>query len=101
LSVIKSPHVSGSFQYDQNIKENDGFLGLNYCRDMKTFELFRLLTDLGKKKFTGKKNRYSEFVDEVKVTSDCYLNLELDGEVFQAKNIVFSIIPSAINILGI
>jgi diacylglycerol kinase (ATP) len=100
LSLIKTPHVSGSFQYDQDIQENDGYLGLNYCFDLNTIELLGLLNDLGKKRFSGKKKRISEFVHDLKVFSGDYLNLELDGEVYQAKDISFSIIPNAINILG-
>ncbi len=100
LSIIKTPHVSGSFQYDQQILENDGYLGLNYCFDMNKAELLGFLSDLGNKRFSGKKKRISEFVSDVKVYSEDYLNLELDGEVYQTGDISFSILPSAINLLG-
>lgn len=100
LSIIKTPHVSGSFQYDQQILENDGYLGLNYCFDMNKAELLGFLNDLGNKRFSGKKRRISEFVSDVKVCSKDYLNLEMDGEVYRASDISFSILPGAINLLG-
>ena len=49
LGIIKNPFVSGSFRYDQSIRQDDGRLGLNYCNNMNRLELIKTLFDLARK----------------------------------------------------
>jgi diacylglycerol kinase family enzyme len=100
LGIIKNPFVSGSFRYDQAIKNNDGRLGLNYCHDMNIWELLKTLFDLALGKFSGSSKRVSYFTKSIRIKTDKIIPLETDGEVFLGTNFKFSIIPRAINTLG-
>jgi diacylglycerol kinase family enzyme len=100
LSVLKNPHVSGSYIYDQEIRADDGRLGLNYCSEMSTWELLRTLWDLRQGHFSGKARRVSMAVTKVQVHSDELIALELDGEVVMAKEICFALSQRRINLLG-
>jgi diacylglycerol kinase family enzyme len=100
LSVIKNRHISGSFHYDQPVLQADGNLGLNYCIDLSTPELIGTLIDLNKGVFSGKRKRYSKYVQNLHIKSEKDIAVETDGEVFRAHDIQFSIIPSALNVLG-
>ncbi len=100
LAVLKNPHVSGDFKYDQPIQQDDGWLGLNYCASMNRFELLKTLADLSKGRFSGQPKRCSEFVKNLEIETQVPAPLETDGEVFLAKNIRFSVLPKAIHLLG-
>lgn len=100
LSVIKIPFVSGSFRYDQDIKKDDGLLGLNYCENMSRWELIKTLVDLSKGKFirSGNTKRQSAFVKELELSAKDWIAFETDGEVELANNIRYSIVPKAIKV---
>ena len=100
LSVLKNPHVSGIFYYDQDISMDDGWLGLNYCSEMSKCQMLGVLRDLAKGRFTGKPKRFSMKTKEVDVFSEEFIALEMDGEVVEAKDIHFSIAKRKINVLG-
>jgi diacylglycerol kinase family enzyme len=100
VSVVKNPNVSGNFRYDQDIKPNDGYLGLNYSFGLNKWELLRSLYDLSRGRFSGKAKRCSVLTTGIKISADHPLALETDGEVTFAKTMEFSIIPAAINLLG-
>ncbi len=100
LAVLKNPHVSGDFKYDQPIQQDDGWLGLNYCAGMNRFELMKTLADLSKGRFSGKPKRFSELVKNLLAKTDELLPLETDGEVRLAKNIHFSLVPQGTRLLG-
>lgn len=99
LAVLKNPHVSGDFKYDQPIQQADGSLGLNYCASMSRFELLETLADLSKGRFSGKPKRFSELVKNLQVITEGLQPLETDGEVCLAKNIRFSLVPQGIQML--
>lgn len=99
LSVAKIPFISGNLRIDQEIKRDDGRLGLNYCGKMNKRDLLKLLFDLGHGQFGNRADRHSYFVESLNVESKGYLQLEMDGEVFQAKDIQFGILPRKLNIL--
>ncbi len=101
LAVNKHNYVSGGLHYDQNLKPDDAFLGLNYCYDMTVFELIRTLLDLRKGVFSGKQKRESVMVRELDINSEQYVAIETDGEIQQGGQIRFYIIPKAINVLGL
>ncbi len=100
LAVLKNPHVSGDFKYDQPIQQDDGWLGLNYCAGMSRLELLKTLTDLSKGRFLGKPKRFSELVKNLQVITEKLQPLETDGEVCLAKNIKFNFVPQGIQLLG-
>lgn len=100
LAILKNPHVSGNFKYDQHIRQDDGWLGLNYCASMNRFELLKTLADLSKGRFSGKPKRHSEFVKGLHISTGELLPLETDGEVCLARNIHFGLVPQGIQLLG-
>jgi diacylglycerol kinase family enzyme len=100
LAVLKNPHVSGDFRYDQPIRQDDGWLGLNYCTGMSRFELVKTLADLLNGRFSGKPGRHSVFIKNLQIQTTAPVPLETDGEVCLAKNIRFSVLPQAIHLLG-
>jgi diacylglycerol kinase family enzyme len=100
ISVVKNPNISGSFRYDQEILPGDGFLGLHFCHDMNKRELVATLMDLSNGRFSGREKRVSARVRACRIESKEMLALEADGEVVQARNIDFSLLPGAIRIAG-
>ena len=100
LTVLKNPHVSGGFVYDQDIRADDGCLGLNYCSGMNKWELLNTLWDLSRGRFSGKAKRFSLAVTKAQVLPDQWIALELDGEVVRAKGIRFALSRRKINLLG-
>ena len=100
LSVLKNPHVSGSYAYDQDIRADDEFLGLNYCSEMSKLQLLNVLWDLRKGRFSGKPGRFSAKVKQMEVFPDKCVALEVDGEVTEARQVRFSLATRKINVLG-
>lgn len=100
LAVLKSPHVSGSFRYDQAIDPADGQLGFHYCDGLTKVELLRLLWDLGRGRFRGRPRRYSHRVRTVQVTVPHAVPLETDGEVYPGTDFVFSVLPQHLPLFG-
>lgn len=100
LAVLKNPHVSGRFVYDQDISMDDAQLGLNYCCGMSRWQLLNVLWDLSKGRFSGKPGRHSMKVRKVEVSPDAFIPLEMDGEVVEANDIRFSLAENRIYLLG-
>ena len=101
LAVLKSPFVSGSFCFDDPVQRDDGFLGINICLDMTKIELLGTLIGLAKGQFRGRPKTSSFPTKHLTVCMDTPVSLEMDGEVFQASKVRFSVLPGAINLLGL
>jgi diacylglycerol kinase family enzyme len=99
LAILKNPHLGGIFRFDQPIRPDDDRLGMNYCHNMQKWEMIRTLMDLRKGQFSGKSKRHTSFVHKLKVITQHYVSLEMDGEVESAKDIAFSIAPWKIKLL--
>ena len=100
LAVLKNPHVSGNFKYDQRIEPDDGLLGLNYCEKMNALELVHTLFDLSKGVFSGYPQRVSLTAKRIEIRPEQYTPFEMDGEVLLAKDICIDVLPGAIHLLG-
>lgn len=100
LSVLKNPHVSGSYTYDQDVKVDDGLLGVNYCGDMSKWQLLDVLWDLRRGRFSGKPKRFSLKASGLAVLPEKFVALEMDGEVVDATEAYFSLSRRKINLLG-
>ena len=100
IAVLKSPHVSGSFTYDQQLRFDDGLLGLNICEGSGRRRLLGVLFDLSRGVFSGKPGRISTYIRQVYIdTMGDWVPLEMDGEVVQASDIYFSILPKALAVV--
>lgn len=101
LAVLKSPFVSGSFRFDDPVERDDGLLGVDICLDMSKMELLGTLVGLAKGRFRGRPKTMIFPTNQLHVQTDTAVALEMDGEVFQAYEVRFSVIPKAINLLGL
>jgi diacylglycerol kinase family enzyme len=100
LSIVKNPNITDNFRYDQDIRPDDGLLGVNYCYDMSKLGVINVLKDLMRGKFSGKPKRKSILTKNIKIDAEDFLLLETDGEVQLARDIEFSIMPKALQVLG-
>ncbi len=101
LAILKSPFVSGSFCFDDPVQRDDGFLGINICLDMTKMELLSTLIGLARGQFRGRSKTMSFPAKHLTILTDTPVALEMDGEVFQALGVRFSVIPRALNLLGL
>lgn len=101
LAILKVPYVSGNFRYDQDIRPDDGWLGLNYCYNMNRLELIRTLFDLGKGRFVNRPKRVSAKVKELLIDFPCPAPFETDGEVTPVIRLEVSLLPNAVQLMGI
>ncbi|MBC7568881.1 MAG: hypothetical protein H7319_03990 [Spirosoma sp.] len=99
LNLLKNPHVSGSFWYNQPILPDDGQFGLNYCHDLTLPETLRLMMDLQHGRFAGQPKRVSAFVRTIHVQADKELPLEMDGEIVLTHQLTIDLLPHAIQLL--
>ena len=101
LAVLKTPFVSGSFHFDDPVQRDDGFLGMNACLNMRKMALVKVLIGLSKGRFKGTHDTISQAVQSLKVIAQTPVALEMDGEVFQASEVRFSVVPKAIQLMGL
>lgn len=101
IAVLKSPYISGSFCFDDPVKRDDGFLGINICQDMTKTELLGVLAGLARGKFTGTRNTITKAVKKLTLILEKPAALEMDGEVVRTKEVNFSVIPGAIHLMGL
>lgn len=103
LSIVKNPHISGNFRFNQTVLPNDGFFGVNYCYNQNLFNIVETMADLQKGRFIRSKpvaTRQSYLSRRLTVTGKTLEYLETDGEVTKAKNFEFSIHDKKINVMG-
>lgn len=101
LAVLKTPYVSGSFHFDDPVQRDDGLLGINACLDMGKTALLSILIGLAQGRFRGRPQTWSIAATSLQVHNDSPVSLEMDGEVVQATDIRFSLLPKAIYLLGL
>lgn len=101
LAILKSTYVSGSFHFDDPVQRSDGFLGLNACLNMSKMALINTLIALAKGKFKGRPKTLSRAVKTCTVGSATPMALEMDGEVFRTTEVRFSVLPRAIQLMGL
>lgn len=99
LNLLKNPHVSGSFRYEQAIQPDDGQFGLNYCHELSLPETLQLMNDLQQGRFAGKPKRVSTFVRKLQAQSAEPVPLEMDGEVVLTRNCTIDLLPRAIHLM--
>lgn len=98
LSVMKTPHLSGSFTYDTPIDPASGELGVNLCYGMGRFELLRILGALARGHFSGRPHTEHWMMRCVTVSPSGPQPLELDGEVHLCRQVVMDVYPEQLNV---
>jgi diacylglycerol kinase (ATP) len=101
LAVLKSTYVSGSFHFDDPVQRDDGLLGINACLGMSKMALLRTLIGLAKGHFRGRPQTFSKAAKNLTVRMQSPVALEMDGEVFQTSEVRFSVLPRAIQLMGL
>ena len=98
LSVSKTPFVSGMFRYDRSVAPNDGLLAVHLCEGMSRDEALRALVDLARGRFEGRPKRRHWNSRRVAVAAAGPVALELDGEVVQARRVVFGVLKEQVRV---
>jgi len=98
LSVSKTPFVSGMFRYDRSVAPDDGLLAVHLCEGMSRDEALRALVDLARGRFAGRPKRRYWNSRRVAVAAPGPVALELDGEVVQARRVVFGVLREQVRV---
>jgi len=98
LSVLKTPHLSGSLRFDTPVAPDDGLLAVNLCQDMGRPRLVTTLAGLLRGRFAGRPGTRCWRVPRVGVALEGEAELELDGEVVPAREVIFDILPERMRV---
>jgi diacylglycerol kinase (ATP) len=98
LSISKTPFVSGMFRYDASVRPDDGLLAVHLCEGMSRSEALRALVDLARGRFEGRPKRRHWNAARVAVAAPRPVALELDGEVWQARRVVFGVLDEQVRV---
>jgi diacylglycerol kinase family enzyme len=93
LGIVKNAHFSGDFRYDQSELPDSGFFGVHLCEDMNKVQTLMILRNLLKGRFSGLPQTQSWRSSNVTVESERSFSIETDGELIQASQAQFSILP--------
>ena len=100
LGVMKSPYLAGGLRYDLEVPDNDGLLTVAMAYRMGRLRAFRTLLTLVVGGFAAS-SRTGHFQTS-RLVLECPepLTVELDGEVITGRDLVFHVLPGAINVCG-
>jgi diacylglycerol kinase (ATP) len=98
LSVLKTPHLSGSLRFDTPVAPDDGLLAVNLCQGMGRPRLVATLFGLQHGRFAGRPGTRCWRAPRVEVAFAEATDLELDGEIVAAREVVFDILPERIRV---
>jgi diacylglycerol kinase (ATP) len=100
LSVMKTPHLSGSFLFDTPVERGNGQLAVNLCERMTRLQILGVLVDLARGRFLGgraeHRGRRHWDVRRLRIELDRAAPLELDGEVTRVERVEFEILKDQI-----
>jgi diacylglycerol kinase (ATP) len=99
--VLKTPFLSGSFRFDTPADPSNGKLRICFMEDMSLTETLKTLIDMARGKFlpSGSRpdsKRKSFEALRWSARTDEKLPLELDGELYEFKEVDFSVLPERI-----
>lgn len=93
LSVLKTPHLSGGFRYDTAVAPSDGQLAVNLFEGRGRLDTVRAMIDLGSGRFVGRSGCRHWRARRLEVTIDHTVPVELDGEIVDAAEARFELLP--------
>jgi diacylglycerol kinase (ATP) len=98
LSVLISPHISGSFKVDFDICPLSDFLGIALCESMGLWRRLRTFLSLARGTFVGLPLTEHGYVTDIVIRPKECVALEMDGEVVRARDIHIRLLKEAINV---
>jgi len=98
FSAVINPHISGNLCYDFNISPQSDFLGVALCERMGILARLKTIISLARAKFLGLPKTRSWMTGEVEVYPASPTALELDGEVFLARNIKIKLLQGVLKV---
>ncbi|HET7732871.1 MAG TPA: diacylglycerol kinase family protein [Paludibacter sp.] len=99
INILKTPYVSGSLCYHQDIHPDDGQLRLNICLNMNKVTLLYTLFKLEKGVFVPDAKKLSTMVTQFDLKSNVPVIFECDGETEKVYQVEISVIPKALCVL--
>jgi diacylglycerol kinase (ATP) len=98
LSILKTPWLSGSLRFDIPVASDDGLLVAAFCAGMSRTQLLGTLIGLSHGHFCGREGTGFVHSDWIEVAADEPFFLELDGEVTEAREARFDVLPGRIRV---
>lgn len=98
IAFLKKPYCSGSFCYDSPYHPDDGRFWVHTCLEMPRLRLLKILARLARHRFMGTPGTESYETSQFVVKSNEPFALEMDGEVVQALEAHFAVVPRAIQV---
>lgn len=89
ISVMKTPHLSGSLRFEQDVTPSDGQFAVYVCEGMGRGAMLRTFVDLSRGRFVGRPGRHAFLSSALTLEIDQAANLELDGEVTRTDRVSF------------
>lgn len=98
LSIVKTPHFSGNFCYDSPYSPNDGIFHVHLMHQMSLPKILFTLWSLSHKRFQNLSGTESWQSNSLSISSMLPFAIEIDGEVFNSRDVIFQIWDERINI---
>jgi len=93
LSILKSPHLSGSLTFEGEPAYGSGTLAVRLAHSMDKSELFGLLVALMRHRPLNASKTRSWTTREITITSARPFAVEFDGEILPASSVRVSVLP--------
>lgn len=98
FSVVINPHFSGNLRYDFAIDGRSDCFGVALCEGMGIGRRLRTLGSLARGRFHGLPRTRTWTADELRVSTARVTALEMDGEVFPARDIHFRLLKGKLKV---
>ena len=96
LGIMKSPHFSGSLHYDGAANYHNGQFQVFGATDLAFLHRLQFLWYLSRGKFLKSRSGWMRTTDSLKLESLTEFSVELDGEIFLADQVQFSVLRNAL-----
>ena len=98
LGVMLTPYLAGSFRYGTDVQVGQGSFALHLCEGMTRLGLVHAMTELLRGRFGRAPWMTSWSSRSVSVELEHEDDLELDGELFRARSVLFETVPHALSV---
>jgi diacylglycerol kinase (ATP) len=98
LSILISPHISGSFIVDFDVSPTSNHLGIALCENMRWWRRLRTFISLARGKFVGLPHTMHGHIEQICIRAPKCVYLEMDGDVVLARDIHITLLREAVNV---